>query len=83
MSTMPLLKRGKPVGIGSTHIKIKYFWINDRVDSRDVSVERTPTEVMVANLLTKPVQGKQFLEEHQMLANWDKSVLHRLYVVHM
>ena len=71
MSTMALVKRGEPAGTGSKHINIRYFWIKDRVDSGEVSVEHTPTEVMVANLLTKPVQGKQFLEERQMLTNWD------------
>ena len=64
MSTMALVERGEPAGARSKHINIRFFWIKDRVDSGEVSVEHTPTEATV-------VQGKQFLEERQMLTNWD------------
>jgi hypothetical protein len=33
------------------------------------------TEMMgAANILTKPLSGKQFLAERQALTNWDKDV---------
>jgi hypothetical protein len=30
-----------------------------------------PTEEMVANLLTKPLQGAQFVKERAGLTNWE------------
>ena len=57
MSTMAMVKRGEPAGTWLKHINIRYFWIKDRVDSGEVNGDHTPKEVMVANLLTKPVQG--------------------------
>jgi hypothetical protein len=57
-------------GSGSRHIDIRYFWMHDRIQSGDVVVEYLPTELMFANLLTKPLQGAQFQEERMMLTNW-------------
>jgi hypothetical protein len=70
MSTIALIKRGGPASAASKHISIRYFWIKDRVASGEVTVMHTPTEDMIANVLTKPVQGKQFELERQMLTNW-------------
>jgi hypothetical protein len=40
------------------------------VDGKEVIIEYLGTSEMVANILTKPVQGAQFLKERSMLTNW-------------
>ena len=44
------------------HINIRYFFIKDRVDKEEVNIVYCPTEHMVADFFTKPLQGKQFIE---------------------
>jgi hypothetical protein len=72
MSCMALIKRGGPCSARSRHIGIRRFWLKERVDGGEVVIQHMPTEDMIANLLTKPVQGRQFLKERQGLTNWDR-----------
>ena len=44
------------------HLNIKYFFIKDLVDRGDPKVEWCPTAAMVADFMTKPLQGKLFQE---------------------
>ncbi len=71
LSCMAWIKRGGPASERSRHIEIRDFWIQERVESGEVRVEHMPTEEMMANILTKPVQGAQFLKERYLLTNWD------------
>jgi hypothetical protein len=48
------------------HIKIRYYYVADRVAKGDVNVVWCPTDQMIADFLTKPLQGKAFVEF------WDK-----------
>ena len=50
------------VGKRMKHLDIKYFFIWDLVDQGHLSVEWCPTAAMVVDFLTKPLQGKLFLE---------------------
>ena len=72
MSCMALIKRGGPCSQRSRHISIRRFWLKERVDGGEVVIRHMATEEMVANILTKPVQGMQFLKERQGLTNWDR-----------
>jgi hypothetical protein len=51
------LRNGKNSSDGTKHIKIRYFWLKDRVECKDVLVEYMPTEDMIADILTKPLRG--------------------------
>ena len=44
----------------SRHINIRYFWIKDRIDQKEVRVEYLPTHMMLADYYTKPLQGSSF-----------------------
>jgi hypothetical protein len=48
-------------GPRTRHLKIRYFFITDRVNMGDVVVEYCPTHEMVADILTKPLQESAFL----------------------
>jgi hypothetical protein len=69
-SAMALVVKGGPCSKRSRHIDIRYFWISEKVAEGVIKVERCPTEIMWANLLTKPLQGAQFVAERAGLTNW-------------
>jgi hypothetical protein len=47
-------------GQKSRHIDIRYFFIKDRVDKGEIDIVHCPTEIMVADFFTKPLQGALF-----------------------
>ena len=42
------------------HINVRYFFTKDQVESGELVIEYLPTEEMLADLLTKPLQGALF-----------------------
>ena len=68
-STIRLLINGKSSSDRTKHIKIRYFWLKDRVDVKDILVEYMPTEEMIADILTKPLQGDLFIRLRKALMN--------------
>jgi hypothetical protein len=61
MSTMLLEKNGKQsISKRTKHIRVIYFFIKDRVDSNDLTIKHCPTEEMLADHFTKPLQGTFF-----------------------
>ena len=72
LSCMALLKKGRSTAMRTRHIKIRYFWVTDRLKQGEGVMLHVSTEDMgPANILTKPVQGAQFVKERQALTNWD------------
>jgi hypothetical protein len=69
-SAMALIERGRSTAERTRHIKIRYFWVKDRVDMGDINIVYKPTELMIADLLTKPLQGDRFKQLRRMLLNW-------------
>jgi hypothetical protein len=43
-----------------------HFWLKERVDGKEVIIEHLDTELMFANILTKPVQGAFERERHKL-----------------
>ena len=61
MSSILLEKNGQASSSKCTkYIAILYFYIKERVDSKEVDIEYCPTEEMVADYFTKPLQGNLF-----------------------
>ena len=54
----------------SRHINIRYFWIKDRVDNKEVKIEYIPTHLMLADFFTKPLQGEQFKNFRAYIMGW-------------
>ena len=42
------------------HINIGYFFITDRLNKKDITMEWCPTGSMLADYMTKPLQGSMF-----------------------
>jgi len=47
-------------GQKSRHIDIRYFFMKDWIKSKDIKVVYCPTEKMLADFFTKPLQGSLF-----------------------
>ena len=60
-SAILLEKNGRASsGKRTRHINIRYFFVTDRVANKEVSVEYCPTQQMLADFFTKPLQGSLF-----------------------
>ena len=70
LSCMALLARGRSGGERTRHIAIRYFWMKDRVDRGEATIVHKGTSELYANVLTKPLQGSQFVYERGCLTGW-------------
>ena len=55
----------------SRHIDIRYFWIKDRLQNETNKLEYCPTEQMLADFFTKPLQGNLFMKFRHVVMGWD------------
>ena len=61
LSAIMLEENGKLSSSRRTrHINIRFFFVKDVVERGDIKIEYEPTEVMVADYFTKPLQGAAF-----------------------
>ena len=82
-SAMKIILNGRrSSGQKTKHMDNRYFWIKDRIGSENIKVEYCPTEKMVADFLTKPLQGNLFRKfrdvvmgtstSHHCTMNWSR-----------
>jgi hypothetical protein len=69
VSTLKLIERGRPASDRTRHVAIRFFFIKDRADAGEVRLEYCPTEEMLADVLTKPMQGAKFFKFRDKLLN--------------
>jgi hypothetical protein len=55
------------------HNHTRYYSIKDRADNGELELVYTPTNSMVADILTKPLQGELFRRLRRELLNWDRA----------
>ena len=57
-SSIKLEQNGKASsGKRTRHIEIRYYFVTDRIAGGDLRVDYCPTENMLADFFTKPLQG--------------------------
>jgi hypothetical protein len=69
-STIQMIKNGKSMSERTRHIAVRFFFVADRVASKEIRIEYMPTGMMLADILTKPLQGSLFIRLRNMLLNW-------------
>jgi hypothetical protein len=69
-STICLINKGLSTSMRTKHVNIRYFWVKDRIETGELQVVYQPTNDMVADILTKPLQGEQFIALRNKLLNW-------------
>jgi hypothetical protein len=53
----------------SKHIRQRYYWLKERVINGEVVIHHLPTEKMLADIFTKPLQGEPFRKFQGLLVN--------------
>lgn len=61
-------------GRRTRHINIWYFFINDRINNKEVRVEYCPTGEMISDFFTKPLQGSTFRKFRDLILNVDPTL---------
>ena len=57
---MRLLEQGTGSFKRAEHIKVRFFWLKDLIDEGEVILIYTPSEELVADMLTKATTGAKF-----------------------
>jgi hypothetical protein len=70
-SAIKLAENGRSNSSRTRHIAIRYFFISDRMKAGEIKVEYLNTADMIADILTKPLQGALFRRLRSLLLNWD------------
>ena len=71
-SVIAMIKRGKPSSKYSRHINIRYFFIKDKIEKNELRIQYKSTNDMIADILTKPLQGSKFKLLRKLLLNLDQ-----------
>lgn len=61
-ATIQLIKNGRSLNAKTKHIKLKFYFIKQFFDDGEFELQYCPTDQMIADILTKPIQGKLFFE---------------------
>ena len=71
MSTLSLAKNGHvPSSKCTTHIKVKYFFVKNYHHLGEITLTYCPTNLMWADILTKPLQDSAFRNMRAFLMNY-------------
>ena len=69
-SAMKLEANGKASsGKRTRHFNIKYFYITDLIERKEVQIKYCPTDAMLADYMTKPLVGTKFIHFRQQIMN--------------
>jgi hypothetical protein len=72
LSAMLLEKNGKASSSKRTkHLHLRYFYVKDKIDCGELRIEHCPTDKMVADFFTKPLQGTLFRKMRDYIMNID------------
>jgi hypothetical protein len=77
MSTIAMIQNGASSSHRTKHIKIRYFFICERVADGEIVVKHKPTVQMIADILTKALQARQFTSLMTELLNWKPNIRSR------
>ena len=70
-SAILLQKNGRASSSKRTkHINIRYFFMVDRVKNKDFKIEYCPTNDMLADFFTKPLQGSKFIDFRDLILGY-------------
>ena len=72
MSSMLLERNGRHSSTKRTkHMDIRYFYVADHIQNKTLSLRHCPTEEMLADYFTKPLQGSLFIRLRNLIMGAD------------
>jgi hypothetical protein len=66
-----LAEKGRSTSGRTRHVSIRYFFVKDRIDSKEIKLNYVPTDAMMADFFTKPLQGALFLKFREAILGCD------------
>ena len=70
VSSMKLEENGKSSsGKRTRHFDIKYFYITDLIKRNELTIEYCPSEIMIADYMTKPLVGSKYHKLKKVVLN--------------
>ena len=57
----------KSAGKRSRALNVRYFFVTDQVEKGNVIIDYCPTDDMIADYMTKPLQGEKFKKFRKMI----------------
>ena len=69
MSTITMIENGSGSNERTRYINIKFFFAHDRAKKGEITIKHMPTDDMLADFLTKPLQGEKFRMMRSKLLN--------------
>jgi hypothetical protein len=60
MSTITLAEKGWSSSGRTRHVDIRYYWIKEKIDTKEVKISHMPTEDMLADIMTKTMPTATF-----------------------
>ena len=73
-STIDMITTHTKQSMRTKHIKVRYFWLRERVEEGELSIVYVPTGNMLADMLTKPMQGRMFHRFANLFCSRDEVV---------
>ena len=58
---LALMRNGRTAQQRTKHLNVRHFFIIDSITKGELKLEYMPTSLMIADLMTKPVNGRLFL----------------------
>ena len=71
-SCISLAENGRSNSDRTKHIGIRYFFVKQYIENGSMKIEHCPTLDMVADILTKPLQGEQFRRMRDLLLGYSR-----------
>jgi hypothetical protein len=68
---MQMVKQGTGSFKRAKHIKVRFFWLKELIDQEMLELIYTPTDELVADILTKPLVGWKFQYLLYKLIGWN------------
>jgi hypothetical protein len=69
-STIAMINKRKHTSLRTRHIHVRYFFIADRADKGEINIVYCSTENMIADIMTKPLQGSKFRHGRRVVMNF-------------
>jgi hypothetical protein len=63
--------KGRSTSGRTRHVSIRYFFVKDRIESKEIVLRYIGTEEMIADFFTKPLQGALFKSMRAKIMNHD------------
>jgi hypothetical protein len=81
-SAMLLESNGrKSAGKRSRHLNIRFFFVTNLKEKKEISIQYCPTDDMIADYMTKPLHGEKFRKFRQQIMNLDMPVMAQMMML--